>query len=259
VAWADFGRSDELFGLSRSRRHRGQIGFGRAGQAGVAKLRIVRLLGEYRDPLLAGIWMTVVLSVLALLVGLVACAGLMSRRRWIRLPSRLFVEFGRNTPIIVQLIWVHYALPDIIGVKFTPFMSSLIALTLQTSGYLAEEYRGGIQGIDVGQTEAARSLGLSGRQVMRFIVLPQAVIRILPGLLNQFVTCFKSTSIVSVIAVPDLMYEAGLIVSETFVAMPVYTFTALVYFLLVLGVSAGVGWIAVRLPGSAGHRPRLTT
>src|SRR5947199_10259478 len=115
--------------------------------------------------------MTVVLSVLAMLaslvVGLVACAGVMSRRRWIGAPSRLYVEFGRNTPIIVQLIWVHYALPDIIGLKFTPFVSSLIALTLQTSGYLAEEYRGGIEGIDRGQTEAARSLGLTRRQVMR--------------------------------------------------------------------------------------------
>jgi His/Glu/Gln/Arg/opine family amino acid ABC transporter permease subunit len=224
-------------------------------------VRIVRLLWEYRDPLLAGIWMTVLLSVLAMLVslavGLVACAGVMSRHRLIRAPSRLYVEFGRNTPIIVQLIWVHYALPDIIGLKFSPFISSLIALTLQTSGYLAEEYRGGIEGIDHGQKEAARSLGLTAVQVMRLVILPQAVLRILPGLLNQFVTCFKSTSIVSVIAVPDLMYEAGLIVSETFVAMPVYTFTALVYFLLVLGVSAGVGWIGRRLPGSAGHRARL--
>ncbi len=223
-------------------------------------MRIVRLLWEYRDPLLAGIWMTVLLSVLAMLislvVGLVACAGVMSRHRWLRVPSRLYVEFGRNTPIIVQLIWVHYALPDIIGLKFTPFVSSLIALTLQTSGYLAEEYRGGIDGIDRGQTEAARSLGLTTVQVMRLIVLPQAVLRILPGLLNQFVTCFKSTSIVSVIAVPDLMYEAGLIVSETFVAMPVYTFTALVYFLLVLGVSTGVGWVGRQLPGSAGHLAR---
>lgn len=226
-------------------------------------MRLLRLLWEYRDPLLAGVWMTIILSVLAmlasLLVGLAACAGVMSRTRWIRGPSRLFVEFGRNTPIIVQLIWVHYALPDIVGLKFTPFVSSLIALTLQTSGYLAEEYRGGIEGIDHGQTEAARSLGLTRRQVMRLVVLPQAVVRILPGLLNQFVTCFKSTSIVSVIAVPDLMYEAGLIVSETFIAMPVYTFTALVYFLLVLGVSAGVGRIAQRLPGSAGHRARLAT
>jgi len=226
-------------------------------------VRLLRLLWEYRDPILAGVWMTVVLSVLAMLaslvVGLLACAGVMSRRRWIHAPSRLFVEFGRNTPIIVQIIWVHYALPDIVGLKFTPFVSALIALTLQTSGYLAEEYRGGIEGIDRGQTEAARSLGLTGRQVMRLVILPQAVVRIIPGLLNQFVTCFKSTSIVSVIAVPDLMYEAGLIVSETFVAMPVYTFTALVYFLLVLGVSVGVTRISQHLPGSAGHRARLAT
>lgn len=224
-------------------------------------MRLVRLLWEYRDPILAGIWITIVLSVLSMLlsmvVGLFACAGVMSRRRWISAPSRLFVEFGRNTPIIVQIIWVHYALPDIIGLKFTPFVSALIALTLQTSGYLAEEYRGGIEGIDAGQSEAALSLGLKRRQVMRRVVLPQAVVRIIPGLLNQFVTCFKSTSIVSVIAVPDLMYQAGLIVSETFVAMPVYTFTALVYFLLVLGVSAGVGYVTQHLPGSASHRARM--
>lgn len=223
-------------------------------------MRIVRLLWEYRDPLLSGIWTTVLLSVLAMLislaVGLLACAGLMSRPRWLRLVSRLFVEFGRNTPIIVQLIWVHYALPDIVGLKFSAFVSSLIALSLQTSGYLAEEYRGGIQGIEHGQTEAARSLGLSRRQTLRLVILPQAVVRILPGLLNQFVTCFKSTSIVSVIAVPDLMYEAGLIVSETFTAMPIYTFAALVYFLLVLGVSGGVGWIAQHLPGAGGRAPR---
>jgi His/Glu/Gln/Arg/opine family amino acid ABC transporter permease subunit len=221
-------------------------------------VHILRLLWEYRDPLLAGVWTTCVLSIIAmgasLVIGLVACAGLLARSPWIRGPSRLYVEFGRNTPIIVQLIWVHYALPDIIGLKFTPFMSSLIALTLQTSGYLAEEYRGGIQGIDRGQPEAGRSLGLTTHQVMRLVVLPQAVVRILPGLLNQFVTCFKSTSIVSVIAVPDLMYEAGLIVSETYVAMPVYTFTAIVYFVLVLGVSSGVGWVGDRLPGSARHR-----
>jgi His/Glu/Gln/Arg/opine family amino acid ABC transporter permease subunit len=223
-------------------------------------MRILRLLWEYHAPLLAGLWMTVLLSVVAMLismlVGLVACAGVMARSRWVRAPSRLYVEFGRNTPIIVQLIWVHYALPDIIGLKFTPFVSSLVALTLQTSGYLAEEYRGGIQGIDHGQTEAARSLGLTHWRVMRLVILPQAVTRILPGLLNQFVTCFKSTSIVSVIAVPDLMYEAGLIVSETYVAMPVYTFTALVYFLLVLGVSVGVDRISRHLPGSPSHRLR---
>lgn len=104
-------------------------------------LRIVRLLWEYWDSLLAGIWTTCVLSVIAMISSLVAdrvaCTGLIWRRCWIRLPERLLVEFGCNTPIIAHLISVHYALPDIIGITFTPFTRSLVALTFQTSGYLS--------------------------------------------------------------------------------------------------------------------------
>ena len=215
-------------------------------------MRVLRLLLEYRDLLLAGIGITVLLSILAMaaavVVGMVLCLGTLSRWRVLRAVSVLLVEFFRNTPILVQLIWVHYALPDIIGLKFDAFTSSLVALTMQSSGYLAEEYRAGIESIERGQVEAAASLGLSRFRVMRHVVLPQALMRMLPGILNQFVTCFKSTSIVSVIAVPDLMYQAGLIVSATYVAMPVYTFVALVYFLLVWGVSHLVRVLARRLP-----------
>lgn len=215
-------------------------------------MRVLRLLWEYRDALLAGLGVTVLLSVLAMLaalvVGMVLCLGGMARLRPLRWVSTILIEFFRNTPILVQLIWVHYALPDIIGLKFNAFTSSLVALTMQSSGYLAEEYRAGIESIDRGQTEAALSLGLKRWRVMRHVVLPQALRRVLPGLLNQFVTCFKSTSIVSVIAVPDLMYQAGLIVSATYVAMPVYTAVALAYFLLVWGVSHLVRVVARRLP-----------
>lgn len=222
-------------------------------------MRALRLLWEYRDPLLAGIGITVLLSVLAMaaaiVIGLVLCLGNLARFRPLRATSGLLIEFFRNTPILVQLIWVHYALPDIIGLKFDAFTSSLIALTMQSSGYLAEEYRAGIETIEKGQTEAAYSLGLPRYRVMRHVVLPQAVMRMLPGILNQFVTCFKSTSIVSVIAVPDLMYQAGLVVSATFVAMPVYTFVALVYFVLVLLVSRLVRYLAERLPSASAHRP----
>ena len=215
-------------------------------------MRIISLLWDYRDPLLAGIGITVVLSLLAMaaavVLGFVACMGSMARLAPLRWVFFLFVEFCRNTPILVQLIWVHYALPDIIGLKFSAFTSSLIALTLQSSGYLAEEYRAGIESIEKGQVEAAQSLGMTRARLMARVVLPQALMRILPGILNQFVTCFKSTSIVSVIAVPDLMYQAGLIVSITFMSMPVYSFVALVYFLLVLAVSSLVRAAARRLP-----------
>jgi polar amino acid transport system permease protein len=218
----------------------------------VSFTRLWGIFWEYHDVLLAGIWVTVALSVLAMLVaivaGLVACLGTLARSRLLRAPAVFYVEFCRNTPILVQLVWVHYAWPEIIGVKFDAFTSSLIALALQSSGYLAEEYRAGIESIDKGQIEAAQSLGMTYPRLMRRIVIPQALIRMLPGILNQYVICFKSTSIVSIIAVPDLMYQAGLIVSATFLPMPVYTAIALTYFVLVFIVSSSVRYLSRKLP-----------
>jgi polar amino acid transport system permease protein len=214
--------------------------------------RTLTILYEFRDPLLYGLGITFTLSVLsmaaALVVGLVAALAMLSRHRLIRAPAVFYVEFCRNTPILVQLVWVHYAWPEIIGLKFTAFYSSLVALTLQTSGYLAEEYRGGIESVEKGQVEAAKSLGMTHARLMARIVLPQAVMRSIPGILNQFVTCFKSTSIVSVIAVPDLMYQAGLIVSATFLTMPIYTLVAIIYFVVVFAISRLVQWLTRKIP-----------
>jgi polar amino acid transport system permease protein len=224
----------------------------------VSFLRLWGIVLEYHNVLLTGIVVTVVLSVLAMaiavVVGLVACLGTLSRSRLLRWPSVFYVEFCRNTPVLVQLVWVHYAWPEIFGVKFDAFTSSVIALSLQSSGYLAEEYRAGIESIERGQIEAAQSLGMTYGRLMRRIVLPQAFIRMLPGILNQYVTCFKSTSIVSIIAVPDIMYQAGLIVSATFLPMPVYTAVAMIYFLLVLMVSSSVRWLSRKLPAGGYFR-----
>jgi len=218
--------------------------------------RTLNILLEYRDALLYGLGITFTLSVLAmalaLVVGLVAALGTISRHKLIRYPAVFYVEFCRNTPILVQLVWVHYAWPELFGLKFTSFYSSLIALMLQTSGYLAEEYRGGIEGVDKGQVEAGTSLGMTPSRLMAKIVLPQAIMRSVPGMLNQFVTCFKSTSIVSVIAVPDLMYQAGLIVSATFLTMPIYTLVAVIYFVVVFAISSLVRWLTRHLP-TAGY------
>lgn len=214
--------------------------------------RTLNILLEFRDALLFGLGITFSLSflamALALVVGLVAALGSISKYRLIRYPAVFYVEFCRNTPILVQLVWVHYAWPELFGLKFTAYYSSLIALMLQTSGYLAEEYRGGIESVDKGQVEAGTSLGMSPTRLMAKIVLPQAIMRSVPGMLNQFVTCFKSTSIVSVIAVPDLMYQAGLIVSATFLTMPIYTTVAAIYFVAVFAISALVRWLTRHLP-----------
>ena len=214
--------------------------------------RLLALLWQYRGVFLSGIWVTVQLAVLSMILaivsGLVICLGSLARHAIIRVPAVVCVEFCRNTPILVQLVWVHFAWPFIFGIKFTAYMSSVIALALQSSGYLAEEYRAGIESIEKGQIEAAQSLGMTYTYLMRRIVIPQAVMRMLPGILNQFVTCFKSTSIVSIIAVPDLMYHAGLIVSATFLPMQIYTTVAIMYFIMVFLVSAAVRRVGRRLP-----------
>ena len=214
--------------------------------------RLYGLILQYGDVLLQGVWTTLTLSVIAMAIamvaGLVACLCVLSRQRLLRYPATVLIEFCRNTPILVQVVWIHYALPDLIGVKFTAFTSATIALAMQSSGYLAEEYRAGIESIDRGQFEAAQSLGMTYARLMRRIVIPQAVLRITPGILNQYVNCLKSTSIVSIIAVPDLMYYATLIVTSTFLPMPVYTLVALIYFLLIFAIAMAVRVAISRLP-----------
>lgn len=225
--------------------------------------RLSQLVWEYRELLLTGVWVTIQLSVVAMLialvVGLLACFGSLSRNRLLRAPAIFFVEFCRNTPILVQLVWVHFAWPEIFGIKFTAWTSAVIALALQSSGYLAEEFRAGIESIEKGQIEASQSLGMTYTRLMYRIVVPQAFIRMIPGILNQFVTCFKSTSIVSIIAVPDLMYQAGLIVSATFLPMQIYTLIAIMYFVMVFAVSLGVRQLTKLLPNFGYFHDRRTT
>jgi polar amino acid transport system permease protein len=215
-------------------------------------ISIWRILQNYGGILMEGLLVTVELSIismgLALVVGMLACLASLSHLRVLRYPATLYVEFCRDTPILVQLIWVHFAWPGLLGIRFTAWDSAVIALMLQSSGYLAEEFRAGIESIDKGQVEASQSLGMTYMRLMRRIIVPQAVIRMMPGILNQFVTCLKSTSIVSIIAVPDLMYQAGLIASATFQPMQVYTTVAVMYFLLVLIIAFAVRQATKRLP-----------
>ena len=117
-------------------------------------------------------------------------------------------------------------------------VSPSCVLAFQSTGYLSEEYRSGIEAIDRGQFDAGRALGMTYGYLMRRIIVPQAVVKLAPALLNQFVLCFKSTAVVSVIAVPDIMYYANVIVNETFLSMQIYTIAALMYFVLVFAVSS---------------------
>jgi His/Glu/Gln/Arg/opine family amino acid ABC transporter permease subunit len=151
--------------------------------------RVWTIFYDNIDLLLSGLLVTIQLSLLAfvisVMVGLLLCLGTISRTRIIRGPAMLVVEFCRNTPILVQLVWVHFAWPEILGITLTPWQSAVTALALQSSGYLAEEFRAGIESIDRGQVEASQSLGMTYMLLMYRIVIPQAVIRVLPGISNR--------------------------------------------------------------------------
>jgi polar amino acid transport system permease protein len=203
--------------------------------------RAFTIVWEYRWLFAEGLALTTGLTLASILValatGVLSALGTLARWRALRWVAVGIVEFCRNTPILVLVVWVHYAVPELTGIKTTAIVSSIIALVMQSTGYLAEEYRAGIESIDKGQFEAAKSLGMTYGRLMRRIVLPQAIARMVPGIINQFVLCFKSTSVVSVIAVPDLMYHANVIVNETFLAMQTYTIVALTYFFIIFAFS----------------------
>lgn len=223
--------------------------------------RIPTLVWEYRWLFATGLLLTVELTFVAiaisLVTGVVAALGTIMRFRVVRWSTVVIVEFCRNTPILVLIVWVHYALPELTGIKTTAIVSSIIALSMQSTGYLSEEYRAGIESIDKGQFEAAKSLGMTYGRLMRRIVLPQAIVRMIPGLINQFVLCFKSTSVVSIIAVADLMYHANVIVNETYLAMQTYTVVALTYFGIIFMFSALVQAASRRIAFLGPNQARL--
>jgi polar amino acid transport system permease protein len=165
-----------------------------------------------------------------LLIGVVCGTLLMSRHRLLTSPVGGFVQAFRCTPLLIQIIWFYYALPVAAGVTIPAWLAAGLGLTCYMGAFSAEIFRGGIQSIDKGQWQAARAIGMLPRQVMWRVVLPQATRRMLPPFVNQSVLQIKNTSLLSVIAVPDLMYSAQILVSETFRPLEIYTSLGVAYF-----------------------------
>jgi len=168
---------------------------------------------------------------LGITLGLVVALGRLSRVKPISAFSQAYIEFLRGTPMVVQIFIVYFGLPRI-GIYLPPMLSGVIALGLNSGAYLGEIFRAGIQSIDSGQTQAALSLGLKPAQVMRYVVLPQAFVRVLPAIGNEFVTLIKDSSLVSFIAVQELTYRSTLIASRTYDYFSMYMASALIYFVL---------------------------
>lgn len=196
------------------------------------------ILWQYRPLLASGIaytlGFTVLCIVLGLLIGLTAGLGRLSGWRLIAWPLRVYVEVFRCTPVLVQLVWFYYALPVLLGIEMSAATAAALALSLYGGAFYSEIIRGGIVSIDPGQIEAGKALGMTRAQVMRRVVLPQAMRRMLPPLTNQSILQLKNTSLLSVLAVPDLLYQGQVIAHDSYRPLEVYTFIALAYLAILL-------------------------
>ena len=177
-----------------------------------------------------------------LLMGLVVGMGRLLPSKLANAPLVAFIELFRCTPLLVQLVWFYYALPVLTGVQVPAAAASALVLTCYTAAFYAEIFRGGIISVERGQWDAARALGLPWWRMMRLVILPQAVRRMVPPFINQSVIQLKNTSLVSTIAVPDLLYQGQLITADTYRPLETYTLVAVIYFALLLPMT----WLAQR-------------
>lgn len=213
-------------------------------------MNIFDMAYEYRNFFFSGIKYTLLLAVLGVFFGFVLgiVVSLLRMSKWsvLRFIATTWVEFLRGTPMLVQLFLIHYGLPEF-GLEFSPIQSGAITLTINSSAYLAEIFRAGIQGVDRGQVEAARSLGMKQSMTMRYIVLPQALKNVLPAIGNEFITIIKESSIVSMIGVADLLFQARTITTITYEGLSPLVIIAVMYFVLTFTLSKLLGILEGRL------------
>ena len=199
-----------------------------------------RLVWNQRDALMSGLAVTVEICAIAFAIAIVGGMVLCLVRMYVR-PLRPFaivlIEFFRATPILVQLLWVNYVWPPLFGWPDSFFAAAWAALAVQSSGYLAETFRGGIEAIPKGQLEAASSVGMSPLLMFFRIVLPQVSLATAPSIVNQFTVIVKSSTLVSVITVQDLMFQSQKIVNIWYEPIEILTATAAIYIVFIFLVS----------------------
>ena len=188
---------------------------------------------EHLGFLMAGAKITVQVSLLSMLIaiflGLVIAAVRMAPLAAVRFAASVYIDIFRSTPLLAQLVWVYFAFPILTGIPVTPFVACTVSLSLYASAYLAEIYRAGILSIASGQSHAGLALGMTPAQLMRRVVLPQAVTRMLPPMGSQFITLFKDSALVSLVTLQDLMWSAQSLAAFTYRAVEVLTVVAFIY------------------------------
>jgi polar amino acid transport system permease protein len=205
------------------------------------------VIWTHRAALFEGAALTVGLTVLTMLLavpgGIVLALMRLSSNKLLQAASLAFVEFFRNLPLILVIYWAFYVMPMAFNVQFSAITTALVALVLNVAAYNAETFRAGINSIRKGQMEAALAMGMSRRQAMFKVVIPQAGRRILPVMASTWISLFKDTSLVSVIAVSELAYTAMQIRAQTFRVLEMLTAMAVLYWLMGYPQAKLVDWI----------------
>ena len=201
--------------------------------------------------LLTGLKYTVMLSLstmaLGTVIGMIAALIRMQRVKALSYPVIAYVEFFRGTPALVQIVWIYYCLPIVLGIDIPGLASLVLAMALNSGAYLSEVFRAGIQGVDKGNQEAAWSLGFTRFQTTRRVILPQAVYRMLPAMGNVFIGAIKMSSLCSMLGMAELMYQGNVLTQNYFRPLEVLTVVALLYFCLTFTTSTFLIFLEYKL------------
>ncbi len=211
-------------------------------------------LGKYSEYYLKGAEITIVLAFFAVLCGTILGLALTLLRRSKFKPisyiAAAYVEFVRGTPLLVQIYIIYIGLPKLIGIDMHDMTVGSIALALNSAAYISEIIRAGIEAVDKGQMEAARSLGMNQGLAMVHVIIPQAFKNILPALGNEFISVIKESSMVSVIGVAELMYNASIVRGNTALGLEPIIVAAVVYFVLTFTLTRCLGYVERRMKAS---------
>ncbi|WP_149823680.1 amino acid ABC transporter permease [Streptomyces tailanensis] len=219
------------------------------------------VIGPALPTLLDGLWLTLKVATITIVasavLGFPLAVARMSKIEVIRWPAQLYIEVFRCTPLLIQLLWVFYALPALLGVDLPGELSIIIALTAHLTAFMSETYRAGMQSVPVEQIEAARMLRLNRVQILRHIIVPQAFRQQIPTILSLNVSMFKDTSLISALGQADLTFQGNILASQTYRPMEIFTLVALIYFSIAFPATLFTSYIERRLitSGSRGAPP----
>lgn len=196
---------------------------------------------EYAPFFLKGALLTIGLSIVGIilgtLLGLLIGIGKMIKNKILSLPFDWYITFFRGTPLFVQILLIHFGVVPLFTGSTNAILAAILALSLNSAAYIAEIFRAGIQSIDKGQMEAARSLGMNHYQAMKHVILPQAIKRMIPPLGNEFIVLVKESSLAAIIAAPEIMYWGRAMAGQYYIVWEPYLVVALIYLILTLTLS----------------------